>query len=71
MVRFLGAWDENTIGAEGANWEIDKVKIETLTDTDNDGIPDDFEDANGLNKNLNDAAPPADAPVSRGTAPWT
>lgn len=59
-VRFLAAWDANTIG-DAPNWEIDSVKLETLPDTDGDGMPDAFEDANGLNKAVNDAALDPDA----------
>lgn len=49
-VRFLGAWDEYTRGTL-PNWEIDSVKVETLTDADNDGLPDIWEEAYGFNKN--------------------
>lgn len=49
QVRFVGAWDEGARGAGSPNWEITSVKVDTLLDSDNDGMPDDFETANGLN----------------------
>ena len=55
QVRFVGAFDEGARGAGIPNWEIDSVKVETLSDTDGDGIPDSYEDANGLDKTVNDA----------------
>ena len=56
QIRFLGAWDENTRGFGIPNWEIDSILVDTLPDTDGDGMPDSYEDANSLNKNLDDSA---------------
>jgi hypothetical protein len=48
QVRFVGAWDDNTIGAGFPNWEIDAVRVGPLPDSDGDGMPDDYETANSL-----------------------
>ncbi|MDE0860545.1 MAG: hypothetical protein OSA93_10345 [Akkermansiaceae bacterium] len=56
QVRFVGAFDEGAKGPGNPNWEIDSVKVETLTDADNDGMPDAYEDANSLDKNVDDSA---------------
>lgn len=55
-VRFLGAWDEGARGPGLPNWEIDSVAVKVRPDTDGDGMPDDYEDANaGLDKGVVDA----------------
>ena len=43
-VQFVGAFDEFTRGAGLPNWEIARVQIETLVDTDGDGMPDVYEE---------------------------
>ncbi len=55
QVRFVGAFDEGAKGANNPNWEIDSVKVDTLLDTDGDGMPDEYEDANSLDKNVDDS----------------
>ena len=54
--RFLGAFDEGARGPGIPNWEIDSVSVETLDDSDGDGMPDSYEDGNGLDKNVDDAS---------------
>ena len=62
QVRFVGAFDEGSRGAGIPNWEIDSITVETLPDSDDDGMPDDYEDANGLNSgDPSDAAGDADS----------
>ena len=56
QVRFVGAFDEGAKGPGNPNWEIDSVKVETLTDADNDGMDDAYEDANSLDRNVDDSA---------------
>jgi hypothetical protein len=54
-IQFTGAFDEFSRGAGLPNWEIDRVTIETLTDSDGDGMPDSYELANGLDPDVDDA----------------
>ncbi|MEZ5324962.1 MAG: LamG-like jellyroll fold domain-containing protein [Verrucomicrobiales bacterium] len=56
QIRFLGAFDEGARGPGIPNWEIDSVTVETLDDEDNDGMPDSYEESNGLNTSVDDAA---------------
>ena len=76
QVRFVGAFDEGAKGPGNPNWEIDSVKVETLTDADNDGMDDAYEDANSLDRNVDDSAGDLDSDNStnleeyiRGTDP--
>lgn len=55
QIRFLGAWDESVRGVGLPNWEIDSILIETLPDSDGDGMPDAYEAANGLQVNSDDS----------------
>lgn len=47
-IRFVGAFDTTARGAGIPNWEIDSVKVETLLDSDSDGMPDVYEIAESL-----------------------
>ncbi|MES2706849.1 MAG: LamG-like jellyroll fold domain-containing protein [Verrucomicrobiota bacterium] len=62
-VRFLGAWDEGTAPA-APNWEITGITVESLADTDSDGMPDVYELAHSLNKDVNDATADPDNDLS-------
>ncbi|MGK0189563.1 MAG: hypothetical protein ACI9R3_005380 [Verrucomicrobiales bacterium] len=55
-VRFLGAFDEGARGEGIPNWEIASVSIDTLDDEDGDGMPDSYEEANGLDSAVDDAS---------------
>ncbi|MGK0189873.1 MAG: hypothetical protein ACI9R3_005692 [Verrucomicrobiales bacterium] len=44
VVRFLAAFDQGARGTVIPNWRIDRVIIETLTDNDNDGMSNSFEE---------------------------
>lgn len=57
VLRFVGAWDELTRGTGLPNWEIDTVTVEYLPDSDNDGMPDGYEEETaGLTNGTDDAA---------------
>ena len=61
VFRFTGAFDANTIGAIVPNWEVTAVTVSRRLDDDTDGMPDDYETANGLNPaDPSDAATDAD-----------
>ena len=61
QIRFVGAFDEGARGTNIPNWEINSIKVETVTDADGDGMPDAYEDANGLDKNADDSGNDADS----------
>lgn len=60
VVRFLGAWDEGARGEGDPNWEIASIIVDTLPDTDSDGMPDVYETANDLNPAVDDSMDDAD-----------
>ena len=64
VIRFLGAWDEGARGNSIPGWEIDSLLVETLPDEDGDGMPDEYEDANGLNRSVNDSADDNDSDLA-------
>jgi hypothetical protein len=70
QIRFVGAFDEGARGVGTPNWEIDSILVDTLPDADGDGIPDDFEDANGLDKAADDSAGDLDADGSTNLAEY-
>lgn len=53
-VQMIGGWDEGATGTF-PNWEVTSIKVETLTDQDGDGMPDGYEDDNGLDKSVDDS----------------
>ena len=55
QIRFIGAFDEGARGTNIPNWEIDSIKVSTTNDADGDGMPDQYEDDNGLDKTVDDA----------------
>jgi hypothetical protein len=55
-IQFLMANDQGAVGTMTPNWEIDRVSVVSLLDSDSDGMPDFYEEANGLDKTMNDAA---------------
>ena len=59
-IRFLGAWDEGARGNFVPGWEIDSVTVDTLPDLDGDGMPDEYEDGNGLDEENDDSGGDAD-----------
>ncbi|YCM46408.1 LamG-like jellyroll fold domain-containing protein [Verrucomicrobiaceae bacterium 227] len=56
VIRFVGAWDDAARGPSVPGWELTSVTVDTLPDSDSDGMPDSYEDLNGLNKNTDDSA---------------
>ena len=62
QVRFVGAWDEGSRGPGIPNWEINSIRVETLPDSDGDGMPDTYETEKAFDPNDGaDAAGDADS----------
>ncbi|MFT6864211.1 MAG: hypothetical protein ACJAVK_002775 [Akkermansiaceae bacterium] len=64
QVRFVGAFDEGARGPGIPNWEINSITVDTLPDTDGDGMPDDYEDAKSHDKTVDDSGDDPDLDAS-------
>lgn len=54
--QFLMANDQGAVGSSTPNWEIDSLAITSVPDLDGDGMPNSYEEANGLAQEVDDAA---------------
>lgn len=68
--QFLMANDQSAVGTATPNWEIASVSAISVPDSDNDGMPDAYEDANGLDKAVDDSTLDPDSDDSNNLAEY-
>ncbi len=60
-IRLTAGFDANTLGTFSPGWEVTNFVVTKQSDGDSDGMPDAYENANGLNVAADDAGDDADS----------